>query len=86
VGDAGGAGPGAEPGSSDRLATRAPGVDRWDDVEWIDCTDGKRRPVEPGLTPLAPRSPSHVGRLRAYGNGLNVAQAATFIRAVMEVV
>lgn len=27
--------------------------DFWRDVEWLPCTDGKARPVEPGLVPLA---------------------------------
>jgi DNA (cytosine-5)-methyltransferase 1 len=37
----------------DGSRTGAP--DPWRDVEWLECTDGKSRPIEPGLEPLAPR-------------------------------
>jgi len=36
--------------------------------EWISCTDGKARPVEPGTFPLAHGIPARVGLLRGYGN------------------
>jgi DNA (cytosine-5)-methyltransferase 1 len=53
----------------------------WGDAEWIPCSDGKWRPVEPGTFPLADGHPTRVVRLRAYGNALNAEQAAEFIRA-----
>jgi DNA (cytosine-5)-methyltransferase 1 len=57
----------------------------WRDVEWLDCRDGKARPVEPGTFPLAHGAAARVGRLRGYGNAIVAPQAATFIEAVMEV-
>ena len=37
----------------------------WRDADWLGCTDGKWRPVEPGTFPLADGSASDVGRVRA---------------------
>jgi DNA (cytosine-5)-methyltransferase 1 len=51
------------------------------DCEWLPCTDGKARPVEPGTFPLAHGIPGRVGRLRAYGNAITPQVAAEFIRA-----
>lgn len=72
----------------------------WRDADWLFCRDGKWRPVEPGTFPLAngfskgmghgkssPRAlagRNRVGRLRGYGNAINVYAAAAFIRAYME--
>lgn len=57
----------------------------WMDAEWLPCTDGKTRPTQPGLFPLAHGVPSRVGRLRAYGNAIVVPQAVEFIRAYISV-
>ena len=69
----------------------------WSDAEWIPCTDGKSRPAEPGLQPLAYGVPTRlgsggtvetrarVGELAGYGNAIVPEVAATWIRAVMEV-
>jgi DNA (cytosine-5)-methyltransferase 1 len=56
----------------------------WIDTEWLPCTDGKARPVEPGTFPLAHGIPSRVGRLRAYGNAIVPQVAAEFIKATRE--
>ena len=56
----------------------------WDDLEWIFCRDGKWRPTQPGLQPLALGVPSRVGRLRAYGNAIVAPLATEFIRAYLE--
>ena len=56
----------------------------WSDADWISCTDGKARPVEPGTFPLAHGVPNRVGRLRAYGNAIVPQVAAEFIGAFME--
>lgn len=56
----------------------------WRDADWLLCTDGKWRPVEPGTFPLVDGTPSRVGRLRAYGNAIVAEQAKAFIEAVME--
>ena len=56
----------------------------WRTADWLYCRDGRWRPVEPGASPLVDGAPARVGRLRAYGNAINAAQAEGFIRAVME--
>jgi DNA (cytosine-5)-methyltransferase 1 len=53
----------------------------WAASDWLPCTDGKARPVEPGTFPLAHGIPSRVGRLRAYGNAIVPQVAAAFITA-----
>lgn len=58
----------------------------WSNPEWVYCRDGKYRPVEPGSPPLVDGATARVGRLRGYGNAINAEVAATFIRAVMEVI
>lgn len=55
----------------------------WRNSDWLYCRDGRWRPVRPGTSPLVDGAPARVGRLRAYGNSLNAAQAEGFIRAVM---
>lgn len=57
----------------------------WDNAEWLECRDGKRRPVEPGSAPLVDGAPARVGRLRGYGNALVAPQAQAFIEAVMSI-
>ena len=62
----------------------------WDNPEWLDfenpwTKETCQRPVEPGLIPLAFRTPSDMGRLRGYGNALCAPQAIGFVEAVMEV-
>ena len=57
----------------------------WADADWFLCTDGKARPTQPGLFPLAHGVPSRVGRLRAYGNAIVPPQAAEFIRAYVAI-
>lgn len=54
------------------------------DLEWLPCRDGKARPTQPGLQPLAHGAPARVGRLRAYGNAINAEAAAAFIGAVID--
>ena len=58
----------------------------WSDLEWLPCRDGKFRPTQPGLFPLAHGAASRVGRLRAYGNAIVAPLAAEFIRAYMEMI
>ncbi len=55
--------------------------DPWRELEWIACRDGKMRPTQPGLFPLASRNPGDVGILRAAGNAINPYVAEAFIRA-----
>jgi DNA (cytosine-5)-methyltransferase 1 len=56
----------------------------WEPVGWLACRDGKARPTQPGLLPLAHGAPARVGRLRAYGNAIVPQVAAGFVRAFME--
>ena len=80
----------AEPGNGP--AARSGGVDTrpgpvngfWADADWILCTDGKWRAIEPGLKPLAHGVDGRVGLLRGYGNAICAPQATGFIEAVME--
>ena len=53
-------------------------------LEWLPCSDGKTRPTQPGLFPLAHGVPGRVGRLRAYGNAIVPQVAAEWIKVVME--
>jgi DNA (cytosine-5)-methyltransferase 1 len=64
--------------------TRQPGSAHWADAEFIPCSDGKARPVEPGTFPLAHGIPGRVGRLRAFGNAIVPQVAAEFVTAFME--
>lgn len=65
-------------------ASRAPMLGRTP-VDWLACRDGKWRPVGPGTFPLADAAPARVGRLRAYGNGLDLETATQFCGAVKDV-
>jgi len=56
----------------------------WRAADWLFCRDGKWRPVEPGTSPLAHGAPARVGRLRAYGNAINVEAAKVFIESYLE--
>jgi DNA (cytosine-5)-methyltransferase 1 len=56
----------------------------WVDAQWLQCSDGKWRCVEPGAFPLADGLPARVGRLRGYGNAIVPQQAAEFIAAAAE--
>ena len=53
--------------------------------QWINCLDGKQRPVKPGLCLLAHGVSGRVGRLRGYGNAIVPQVAAEFIKAFMEI-
>lgn len=58
----------------------------WRDTDWLHCQDGKWRPVRPGSFPLADGVPARVGRLRAYGNAINIEAATAFIKSYMAAV
>lgn len=80
-GERGGAGD-SERGSAGTKWPRPPLLGR-NLADWLLCRDGRWRPVEPGTFPLAHGAPSRVGRLRAYGNGLDAETAEGFVRAVI---
>ncbi len=72
-------------GSSPRGDTPSVAVDGfWAGCDWLACRDGRFRPVEPGAFPLAHGATGRVGRLRGYGNAINVQAAKTFIKAVTQ--
>ena len=58
----------------------------WFPRDWIDCTDGKSRPIEPGTFPLAHGVPARVGRLRGYGNAIKPQVAQAFIESYLEAI
>lgn len=55
----------------------------WGTADWLLCTDGKWRPVEPGTFPLAYGSLARSGRLRAYGNAINLEAAKGFLSVAL---
>lgn len=55
----------------------------WRDADWLYCRDGKWRPVRSGSCPLADGIPARVGRLRTYGNAINIEAATAFIKSYM---
>lgn len=54
------------------------------DLEWLPCRDGKWRPTQPGLQPLAHGVLGRVGKLRAYGNAIHPEVAAVFVQAYLD--
>ena len=56
----------------------------WSRCDYLPCRDGKARPVEPGLEPLAHGIPGRVGLLRGYGNAIVPQVAATFLMSFRE--
>jgi DNA (cytosine-5)-methyltransferase 1 len=58
-------------------------VSAWSACDWIPCSDGVARPVEPGSFPLAHGPAARVDMLRAYGNSIVAQVAATFTRAAL---
>jgi len=58
----------------------------WSECEWIDCLDGKRRPVKPGLRLLADGFSGRVAMLRGFGNAIVPQLAAEFIQSYMGVI
>ena len=60
------------------------GFTGWDNVEWIECRDGFKRPIEPGSFPLADGVPARMGRLRGYGNAIVPPLAKVFIESYLD--
>lgn len=67
---------------SDVAGSPGPTNGAWSNVEWLPCRDGRRRPTQPGLFPLAHGATQRMGRLRAYGNAIVAPQAVEFLKAV----
>jgi len=66
--------------ASGNLARRMP----WDDMERVECPDGKVRLRKPGVSLLAPGDSGELDQLRAYGNAINAEAARQFILAYLE--
>jgi DNA (cytosine-5)-methyltransferase 1 len=56
----------------------------WAGADWIQCTDGKARPIKPGSAVLASGVAGRLGKLRALGNSLCAPVAIEFVRAAMK--
>jgi DNA (cytosine-5)-methyltransferase 1 len=72
--------------AGERIARASGGAGFWADVEWIACADGKWRPTQPGLCPLAAGVSGRVGKLRGYGNAIKPQVAQFFIESYLEVI
>ena len=82
-----GDGPGSgKPGWNTAQAQRPttpPTAGPWVGCEFVPCSDGKARPIKPGILPVADGFPERVGLIRGYGNAIVPQVAAAFIRGVM---
>lgn len=56
----------------------------WTDADWIPCSDGKWRPIEPGVFPLAHGVQARMDKLRGFGNAIVPEVGAAFITAFLE--
>lgn len=73
-------------GASARKAVeRASAASFWSDAIWIPCRDGKSRPTQPAIFPVAPRLPGRVGLLRGAGNSIVPQVAQAFIEAYLAI-
>ena len=75
---------GKEEGGGPPSGIRRNSASYWPDLEWLPCRDGKWRPTQPGLFPLAHGLPARVGRLRGYGNAIVPQVAAEFVKGFFE--
>jgi DNA (cytosine-5)-methyltransferase 1 len=60
--------------------------DPWSASLWLPCRDGKARPIEPSVFPLAYGVPNRVGTLRGAGNAIVPQVAAEFIGAYLDLI
>jgi len=56
----------------------------WDDREWLECSDGKRRGRESGAQPVDDGIPEAVALLRGAGNSIVPQLASEFVTAFFE--
>jgi DNA (cytosine-5)-methyltransferase 1 len=69
----------------DETAPVEQGPSPWADLVWLPCRDGKARPTQPGILPLAHGIPNRVDTLRGAGNAIVPQAAAAFIEAYLGV-
>jgi DNA (cytosine-5)-methyltransferase 1 len=67
----------------DQRPVGSSGMGHWSDLIWLPCTDGKQRPTQSGIFPLAHGVSGRVAKLRAAGNAIVPQVAAEFIKATM---
>ena len=65
---------------------KSKGTSRPNDVAWIECPDGKQRPIKPGIRLLDDGLPNRVGALCGFGNAIVPQVAAEFITAYKETI
>jgi DNA (cytosine-5)-methyltransferase 1 len=56
----------------------------WAGHAWIECSDGTRRPIEPGVLPLGDGLPRPVDGNAAYGDAIVIPAARAFISAYLD--
>jgi DNA (cytosine-5)-methyltransferase 1 len=61
-------------------AQRKGAAGSWAGGRLAECADGKFRPIEPGILPLADGIPARVVRIRAYGNAIVPELGSAFIQ------
>jgi len=57
----------------------------WDSAEWVNCEDGRKRRIKPGIEPLVDGLPGQVALLRGAGNAIVPQVGAMFVNAFLDV-
>ncbi|MBA3831633.1 MAG: DNA cytosine methyltransferase [Chthoniobacterales bacterium] len=74
---------------NDAICDQGKIAERWRDVDWLLCRnpagEPSWRPVESGTFPLAHGITNRMGKLRAYGNALDLETASAFVACVKEI-
>jgi DNA (cytosine-5)-methyltransferase 1 len=77
-------GDGCEPGAGWRSIRAEHDPQYGGGPDWLLCRDGLWRPVEPGTCPLVDADPGRMGRLRGYGDAIDVEAFASLIGAYLD--
>jgi DNA (cytosine-5)-methyltransferase 1 len=65
-------------------AAQQPGDPSRPGADWLLCRDSRWRPVEPGTSPLVDADPARMGRLRGYGDAIDVEAFTNLIGAYLD--